>query len=129
MYDYRKIELSLKKISKIFPNAFIKLRTEELILDIKRNIFFRLDNIETNLDFDCKIIAYLSRPSHKGLTKKEHSYFLKCLNKYFNQNWTFQNMSLIYTYLGNDANRRLCKKFIRNDFNLEIIGEGINNGP
>ena len=121
MYNYSHIAKPLEKAIGIFTGAFIKLNSEELILDREFNIYFRLDNVTEIIDFDCKMIAYLSRPAHKGKTKKIHKYFLDAINKYFNKKWTNDDMSIIYTYLGNDCNRELCKKFLCSNFDISLL--------
>jgi hypothetical protein len=121
MFNYSHIAKCLTRAVKVFPCAYIKIRTEELIIEPVNNIYFILGNIENPVDFDCKMIAYLSRAAHKGLTKKWHEYFLKGLNSYFNQNWTSEDISIIYTYLGNDCNRNLCKIFLCSNFDINLL--------
>lgn len=120
MYNYTYCQKGLKKISQTFYDAFITLR-EELILEPKSNTYFRLDNITCELDFDCKMIEYVSRPAHKGLTKPLQKQIREQLNNYFNKKWSVEDLSIIYTYLGNGCNRQLCIKFIDSDFDLEIL--------
>ena len=36
-------------------------------------------------------------------------------------------MDLIYTYLGNDVNRKLCVKFIKSGFDMNVLKERSEN--
>ena len=37
--------------------------------------------------------------------------------------FTEDDMNLIYTYLGNDCNRKLCEDFINSGFDMNILRE------
>ena len=112
----------IDKIRPCFPTAFINTR-KELILEPKNNIYFKLEDIESELDFKCKMIAWLSRPAHKGLTiywqKKVRSGF----NQFMDTTFDASDFSLMYTKLGNDVNRSLCVKFIESGYDWEVLGE------
>jgi len=112
----------LKKILPFFPKAFI-YEENEIIVEPKNNVYFRIDNISSTSEFDCKVLEYLARPSHKGMSNYWQSYFLRGLNSYFNQIWSKEDMSIIYTRLGGGCNRSLCRKFIQSDFDLEILAK------
>lgn len=116
----KEIKNCFNKVQGLFEKAFITLNNE-LILEPKNNVYFRLEDVETELDFECKIIEYLSRPSHKGMTKKWKIYFSERLNKYFDKQWDTDELSLIYTYLGCGCNRNLCVKFIQSDYDIDIL--------
>lgn len=112
----------IRDVKASFPNCFINLNYE-LILEPKNNIYFRLDNIQSELEFKCKVLAWLSRPSCKGLTerwqKKIRDGFNNLLGTKFNQ----KEMEMVYTYLGNDCNRSLSEKFIISGFYLNVLIE------
>lgn len=67
------------------------------------------------------MLEYVSRPSFKGLSKYWQNYIRRGFNSYFRKNWSKENISKIYTYLGNGINRKLCIKFISNNFNLDLL--------
>jgi hypothetical protein len=113
-------EWCLKIIKPFFPEAII-YKNEEIIFIKKINLYFLLHDVKCNRDFDCKIIAYMSRPAHKGTPIYWQNYILRGLNSYFKQTWSKEDMSLIYTKLGNDVNRKLCMKFISSGFDLVFI--------
>jgi hypothetical protein len=116
----KEVKNCLEKVQGLFEKAFITLNTE-LILEPKNNVYFRLADVQTKLDFDCKMIEYLSRPAHKGMTKKFKIYFSERLNKYFNKSWNNDELSIIYTYLGGGCNRKLCIKFIKSNFDINLL--------
>lgn len=117
------MEKWLDRVLPFFSTAFIN-NNRELILEPKSNIYFRLNNFNNaEEDFDCKMIAYLSRPAHKHWKPYWQRWFLRGINSYFRQNWSREEMGLIYTRLGNDVNRPLCKRFIASGFDMELLKE------
>jgi len=94
----------VKNVTVYSPKCFINSRNEFIIVP-KDNIYFLLDDVKTELDLKCKVIAWLSRPSCKGVSK----YWQKRIRCIFNDclefDFTFEQIETIYTYLGNDCNR------------------------
>lgn len=111
---------NLKRIRNAFPNAFINMNFE-IIIEPKHNIYFRLDDIETNLDFNRKVVSWLSRPSCKGLPPKWQKVVREGFNQLLETTIDVEQMGLVYTYLGNDCNRTLCEKFIRSGYDLSLL--------
>jgi len=105
-----------------FPTASI-YKEEEIILEPKNNIYFRIVGVASVLDFNCKILEWCSRACFKGLTEYWQRYFRRGLNSYFGKNWTKENYDLIYTRLGNGVNRSLCIEFINSGFNINLLAE------
>ena len=110
----------LKKVLPFFPNASI-YKENELIIEPKNNVYFRIDNLNDELDFECKMLEYLVRPSHKGMNKYWRPYFKRGLNSYFRMNWSDEELSKIYTKLGCGIKRELCRKFINSNFDLSLL--------
>lgn len=110
----------LDKIKPFFPKALI-YRNGELILEPKNNIYFRLDNVNSDLEFDCKMIEHLCRGAHKGLTKYWERFISKALNDYFKQDWKYEDFQKMYTSLGGGCNRKLCIQFIDSDFDFNVL--------
>jgi len=106
----------------ISPKSFIN-SSNELIIVPKINIYFRLEDVKNELDFKCKVIAWLSRPSHKGVSVYWQNGIRKILNQLLETNFSKDDMDLIYTYLGNDVNRPLCEKFIQSNYDLTMLRE------
>lgn len=93
------------------------------------NLYFLTDNIETKNEVKCKVLEYFSRPAHKTMYGSEtaddliHQYILDCINQYLNTSFTQEDMSLIYTRLGNGIHRTLTLKFIESGYDLNILKE------
>lgn len=104
----------------IFPNSFIN-HSKEIILEPKNNVYFRLEDVQTALDFQCKMFAWLSRPIAKGLNKYWSPKVLKCFNQLLKTNFTKEEMLKIYDRLGNDVNRELTIKFIESKYDLSLL--------
>ncbi|QUH22203.1 hypothetical protein [Alkaliphilus sp. B6464] len=114
------VKKCLERVNLIFPKSFINLRGE-LILEPKNNVYFRLEDVNTELDFKCKVIAWLSRHSCKGVSNYWQKRFLKGINEFLCTDFSKEDMRKIYTTLGNDANRKLCVKFIESNYDLSLL--------
>lgn len=108
------------KVREYFPNSFINPRNE-LILEPKNNIYFRLDDVDNELDFKCKVVAWLSRPSCKGMSDYWQNKIRKGFNGLLNTNFSKDDMMKIYTHLGNDVDRNLTIKFIESNYDLSAL--------
>lgn len=116
------MKIDINKITPFFPKAFI-YKDNELIIEPKNNIFFRIDNVNSDLELDCKMIEYLSRSACKGLSDYWQRFMRRGLNSWFKQNWSVDDLKLIYTYLGCGADRSLCIQFIESSFDLLLLKE------
>ncbi|WP_272032928.1 hypothetical protein [Oceanobacillus kimchii] len=92
-----------------------------MIVVPKHNIYFRLDDVETELDLKCKVLAWLSRPSCKGVSIYWQRRIRNLINEFLGTNFTHYEMEEIYTYLGNDVNRQKSIKFIESNYNLGVL--------
>jgi len=116
----------LTRVLPFFPKAFIT-DYNELVLEPKNNIYFLLENVKSDLDFECKMLEWLVRPAYKGTSKYWQDYIRRGLNSYFKMNWGPDTLQEIYTYLGGGINRELCQKFITSGFNMEVIKQHVRN--
>jgi hypothetical protein len=105
------IDQYLQRVLPFFPTAFIN-GMYELILEPKNNIYFSVDDCPTDLDFNCRMIEWLSRPASKHVTPYWQRYFLRGVNSYFGINWSIEDMSAIYSKIGNGINRQLTRKLM-----------------
>ncbi|MFJ8528579.1 hypothetical protein [Bacillus sp. NPDC094106] len=103
-----------------FPKSFINDRNE-LIFEPTNNIYFRLENIQDELDFKCKLLAWLSRPSCKGTTAYWQRKILRGVNGLLGTHFSKDEMRVIYIYLGNDTNRELTIQFIQSNYDLSLL--------
>ena len=123
------LQMEINKISIIFPKCFIS-NSNELILDPKQNIYFLLYDVKTVLDFKCKFIAYVSRYACKGSTLKKQALVREKFNRYLGTHFSEEDiLYYIYTKLGCDANRELCKKFVESNYDLSVISNSIEYTP
>lgn len=117
-------EIELKSIInhalQVFPKAFIN-RSNEIILEPRNNVYFRLEDVETALDFKCKMFAWVSRPIAKSLNKYWSPKVLKSFNVVMGTNFTKDQMYSIYDRLGNDVNRPLTIRFIESGYDLKLL--------
>ncbi|MCC5439806.1 hypothetical protein AL714_16290 [Clostridium botulinum] len=107
-------------VQKHSPNCFINYNYE-LIVEPKNNIYFRLEDIETELELKCKVLAWLSRPSCKGISNYWQKRIRAIVNEFLGTEFTFDEMAEIYTYLGNDCNREKSIKFIKSNYDLDTL--------
>lgn len=121
------MENYIRKAMRAFPNSFIN-RNNELILIPKFNVYFLLDDIYSELIFNCKILEWVSRDCTSALryiqTKRLESYWNENrikVNTILNTNFTKDDMELIYTYLGNSVNRLLTFEFIESGYDMQIL--------
>ncbi|SCX52198.1 hypothetical protein SAMN02787108_01882 [Lysinibacillus fusiformis] len=117
-------EIELKSIInqtlQAFPNAFIN-RSNEIILEPRNNVYFRLEDVTTALDFKCKMFAWLSRPIAKSLNRYWSPKVLSSFNEVLCTNFTNGEMNRIYDRLGNDVNRPLTIRFIESNYDLKLL--------
>lgn len=117
MYELRPV---IDRALEIFPNSFIS-RSEEMILEPKNNISFRLEDVGNELDFKCKLLAWVSRPVSRSLNQYWWPRVLKSCNEFLGTSFTRKEMLLIYDRLGNDVNRNLSIKFIQSNYDLKLL--------
>lgn len=110
----------LHQVKPFFENAFIN-DNDELILEPKNNVYFMLDNLIDDFDFDCKMLEFLIRPAHKGMSRYWERYFRRGLFSYFRRTWTWQEMSHIYTKIGCRIRSKLTREFITSGFDMNLI--------
>ena len=113
-------EKMIEKALGVFPNSFIN-RSNEIILEPKNNVYFRLEDVNTDMDFKCKMFAWVSRPIAKGLSNHWSSKVLHSFNELMDTSFTKKDMYLIYDRLGNDVNRELTLRFIESGYDLTIL--------
>lgn len=111
----------------LFKGAFVN-KYDELILDNKTNMYFRIEKIETRFDLYGKIISACSRhacktePYRREYLNEEYQKGVRDkLNAFLKVNFTAEEWLLIYTYLGNGCNSNICDKFIESNFDIQVI--------
>jgi len=93
------------------------------------NVYFLTDGCENANDVKAKVIEWWSRDAHKTQfggresTKIIQRYIRNGINEYLGTGFDEEDLSTIYTYLGNAINHRLTLKFIESGYNMAIISE------
>ncbi|PER55779.1 hypothetical protein CN495_08485 [Bacillus thuringiensis] len=111
----------LEKTHECFPKSFVN-KSNELIFEPESMLYFRLDGVKTAIDFRCKVLAWLSRPISKELSKQKSREVLLRVNRLLGAKFTQEDMEKIYMYLGNDVNRSLCVTFIESNYDMTMLG-------
>ncbi|MBE7896147.1 hypothetical protein G7L40_20410 [Paenibacillus polymyxa] len=114
------IQKFMRVVERYSPDCFINSKFE-LIIEPKNNIFLLLEDVETEWDIKRKVLAWLSRPSCKGVSKYWQKRFRAIINEYLGTNFTADDMDEIYTYLGNDCNRKKTIMFIDSGYDLSLL--------
>lgn len=112
----KKIRLALE----IFPGSYVN-RENEFILEPENHLYFRLEDVETVLDFECKMFAWLSTPIAKTLDKYWSPIVLSHFNSLFQTDFTRDDMDIISERLGYDVNRYLAIEFIQSDYDVAML--------
>jgi hypothetical protein len=110
----------LNRLMGLFEKSFINQRNE-LILEPKKNVYFRLDNINNDLELKCKVLEFVSRYCIKGSNKYWYRYFTERLNEFLHNDFDKIDLEIIYTRLGNNCNRKLCIEFIESGYDFEVF--------
>lgn len=118
-------EIALKSIVNhalnVFPKSFIN-HSNELIIDPRNHISFRLEDVTTVLEFKCKVFAWVSRPIAKSLNKYWSPRVLDGVNRLLQTNFSKDDMWWIYDRLGNNINRNLAIKFVESNYDMDVLG-------
>ena len=126
-----KQEEYISRLMRIFPQSFIN-HVNELVLIPKTNLYFCLDDIESEFDIKCKILEWCSRDSVKAMPcssdRKNEMYqddVRKSINLYLDTNFSREQMELIYQRLGNAINRDLTIKFVKSGFDMNVLNSEV----
>ena len=128
---YSTLDEALYYLKFLFPTSFIN-EHNELILIPETNLYIQLENCKTKFQLFAKLLEWCSRDSCFSLPymvmKLNKLYWKqnrKALNSFFDQNWSHEDMSLIYESLGCHVNPTLTKQFIESGFDLKILERSI----
>ena len=91
------------------------------------NYYFRTEDCNSKMDIKCKVLAWWSRaafkeePAGRQASEVIQDYVRRGINEYLGTNFSREDMELIYIYLGNDINRKLCEEFIKSKYDLSLL--------
>ena len=136
--DYKKLQKRYSTLDEaiihlkfLFPSSFIN-EHNELILIPETNLYIQLENCKTKFQLFAKLLEWCSSDACFSLPypmmKFNELYWKqnrKALNSFFDQNWSHNDMSLIYETLGCHVNPTLTKQFIESGFDLQVLERSI----
>ena len=110
-----------------FPKFFIN-HNLEAIVHPRRNSYFLLTDVHTEVDLTAKILEWLSREASKSISKESQKYHLNGINAFLGTNFTQDDMVQIYTYLGNCCNHAKTLRFIESGYDLSVLAKEAQHG-
>ena len=110
------------RFSEAFPKFYIN-HNLEAIVHPRRNSYFLLTDVETEVDLTAKILEWLSREAAKSISDESRKYHLKGINKFLGTNFSQEDMMNIYTYLGNRCNHQKTLRFIESGYDMAVLME------
>ena len=122
LQEKERIEGYLKTIQKHFYDAYINYNNE-LIVEPENNIYLVLKNASSDLAFKCQVLAWLSRPSCKGIGTMWQKKILALVNDLLGTSFTKEEIQLVYGKLGNNINPDLSIAFIESGYDMKLIKE------
>lgn len=112
---------------KSFSGSFINDR-DEFMAHPRTNQYIVLNNCETPLDIECKVLEWFSRPAYKTApysqewrNRKFREFMLSGLNNFLDTNFSEEEIEKIYTRLGNACNHEKTIRFIESDYDFEVL--------
>ena len=93
----------------------------ELIFSLRSNSCFSLEDVSDETQLKAKILEWLTRTAIKGISPKERKLHFEGINKLLGTNFTLEEMTDIYTYLGNGIKHDLCVKCVESSYDMTII--------
>lgn len=122
-----KMESYIHRLMQSFSGSFIN-GINEIILYPETNLYFRLDDVNSEFDVKCKLLEWCSRDAYKTKpydnelkNKVYQEEIMDNINNYLNTNFTKGKMELIYTKLGNAINHNLTIKFVESGYDTKIL--------
>lgn len=110
-----------------FDGSFFNER-DEFIAHRYSNTYLIFGNCESELDVKCKVLEWLSRSAHKGSpysqewrNKKFRKFMLDGINMFLGTDFSFEDMEVIYTYLGNACNHKRTIQFIESCYDVQAL--------
>lgn len=116
-----------KKLMRCFPGSFIN-QDGEFIAHKKSNTYLVFDHCENLQSLAVAVIEWLSRAAYKtepyktdAANEKFHQFMLDGINRFLGTSFTFDDMELIYIYLGNGVNHSLAVQFVESNCNMDVL--------
>lgn len=120
----------LLRLTKAFPGCYIN-HNIEFIAHKQSNSYFLLLYCADELDVQCKVLEWLSRPAYKGqpyhseaANKKFHRFMLAGINEFLQTKFTEEDIAVIYQNLGNAIRHDLTVEFVKSGFDMKRLEGG-----
>ena len=122
-----KMEPYIQRLMQSFPGSFIN-RINEIILYPETNLYFRLDDVNSEFDVKCKLLEWCSRDAYKtkpydnelkNMVYREE--IMDNINDYLKSSFTRKEMESIYIKLGNCINHNLTIKFVESGYDMNVL--------
>lgn len=110
----------MKVAKKHSPKSYLN-HNMEMIVEPNNNIYFRMEDVETEMQLKVKVLSWLSRPSCKGVSNYWQYRVRNIVNEYLGTDFELRHMEQVYTRLGNDCNRMLCIEFIESNYDMRLL--------
>jgi len=117
VFDNKEIRQRLREA---FPKYFVN-QDFEIIIYPARNSYFILSDVEAELELKAKILEWLSREASKSTSRQSQKYHLSGINAFLGTDFTQEDMTEIYTYLGNRCNHDKTIRFIESGYDMGIL--------
>lgn len=115
-----------------FPGSFINDR-DEFIAHPRTNQYFSLQDCKTVEAVEAKVLEYLSRAAFKSQpysqewrNRRLHEFMLTGINAFLDTDFSYEDMELIYTYMGGGIKHGLMMEFIDQDMSIEWLKEHVS---
>jgi len=119
----------MMKLMQCFDRSFINQHME-FIAHKEANEYFNLKACTNELDVKCKVLEWFSRGACKtdpfGPKKNKifHEFMLNGINEFLGTTFNETEMYDIYTWIGNEVNRKLTIEFIESGYDMSLLREG-----
>lgn len=114
------VQLMINKLMNLKLGSFIN-NINELILIPKINLYFKLNDVKTELDFKCKLLEWCSRSAVKGVSTYWQKKTRNMINYILGENFGEKEFVLIYSELGNCINHQLTIRFIESGYEINLL--------
>lgn len=121
-----------KKLLECFSGSFIN-EMDEFIAHPRTNQYFILRDCKTVEAVEAKVLEYLSRAAFKSQpysqewrNRRLHEFMLDGINAFLDTDFSYEDMELIYTYMGSGINHDLMLVFIDHDMSIKWLRNHIS---
>ena len=121
-----------EKLLECFPGSFIN-EVDEFIAHPRTNQYFILRDCKTVEAVEAKVLEYLSRAAFKSQpysqewqNRRLHEFMLAGINAFLDTDFSYEDMELIYTYMGGGIKHGLTLVFINHDMSMKWLRSHIS---